>query len=321
MNRNDALKTLELKADATDEEIKKQFRKLAAKYHPDRNKDIDAEDKFKAVNSAHSFLTEVKSQPQQYSRRGSPLDDFFQHMRREANRKPFISQAVTIPLTLNFKESVKGCKKHITYKYYDQCSECEGFGGKQQSENCITCNGRGTRAETIQQGNGLFTVMHPCQSCSGSGKKTDKCSVCDGSGVKQSEKSLDVTIPGGVQNGQTIRLSGQGSWQSLPTFCGYSDAFISINVTPDSDMRLQGIDVISGLEIDLLTALKGGKKQIKTVDYDLDITIPKGARHKDKICLAGHGAVVNGGVGSHIVELNVKYPDDLDKLVEKIEKE
>lgn len=323
MNRDVALKTLELPASATDDEIKKKFRKLAAKYHPDVSP--GTADKFKEINEAWQALDPTKQNSRQPQQQASP-NDFWDwatsagpFKRKATVRKFFQSQQVFINLSLSFKKSMLGSEELVSFKRFEVCEECDGFGGEATDARCSTCNGAGNIADKTMHASGTFTVMRTCTSCDGSGKKTTPCKTCAGRGACEKAKELKVQIPGGVTHNQGIRLAGQGSWISNPMNAGYTDALIRISVDSDPELSFDGKDIHSTLDIDLLTALKGGKLSIRTVEHNVHFKIPPKSKHKDQVRLDGHGAHTPGGITAHVVTLNVKYPENVDPVVNVLE--
>ncbi len=319
MNTDQAYKTLGLSNSASKEEVKKAFKKLAAKFHPDINKDADAEQKFKEVNQAFKTITEPP--PQQTI----PFDPFSNPFGGNVGwRTSSVRSSKTIvhpPLQLNieltFSESILGCKKNIKTNKYIECESCNGKGGELTNQSCTYCNGQGQK--TTQNRMAIF--IEECSNCNGTGKKFEDCKVCSGNGAQQSERSFDVSIPGGIESNQIIRLGGAGHFYNIHDIKGYHDAFIKVNVTQDPKMKLSGRDVISDLEVSLLDALDGATKTIETVHGSKTITIPKKTKHKDLVEIKDAGAVTPKGTGSHIVELQIVYPDNLDEVVNVLKKE
>lgn len=323
MNRDAALKILELPATASEEEIKKKFRKLAAKYHPDVSP--GTADKFKEINEAWQALDPTKQnsrQPQQQASSNGFWDwatSAGPFKRKATVRKFFQSQQIMINLSLSFKKSMLGSEELISFKRYEVCEECDGFGGESTDKRCSICNGTGSIADTSRHANGTFTVINPCSSCEGSGKQTIPCETCSGRGACEKSKQLKVQIPGGVTHNQGIRLAGQGSWICNPLHSGYTDALIRVSVESDSELSFDGKDIHSTLDIDLLTALRGGQISIRTVEHNVHFKIEPKSKHKDQIRLDGHGAHTPGGITAHVVTLNVKYPENVDPIVNVLE--
>lgn len=295
---------------SSEEEIKKAYRKLAAKYHPDRNKGPDAEAKAKEINIAYEQLTKKKETPQ-------PQPPPVQNVWRASFSRIVQFPPLQVNITIDFAESVLGCKKTINVSRYIRCEKCQGRGGFLTVDNCPSCHGLGHKATRVV---GNMTVMDMCSSCEGAGKLFTKCETCDGKAAILTDRSFDVSIPGGIYNDQVIRLSGGGHFQSSPLGVGYSDAFIVISVMPDKEMVLDGINVISTLRVPLMEALTGTTLNVRTVHGDSVVEIPKLSRNKDIVLKKGFGAKHPAfGVGDHAFVLDVYYPDDVSDIVSALQ--
>lgn len=322
MNKNEALKLLELTGNPSIDEIRKQFRKVVAPYHTDRNKDPNAEATFKKINEAYQYLVNGPPESEFKVNRPPWAQSWQTHVDSGPIRKPFHAQDVRIPLHLTFIEAVKGCKKKVSYKRWEECSHCEGTGGKANDDKCESCNGKGSTPHSTNFGNATFTVMSICPVCQGSGKGFIKCEPCDGVAAVQVDKNLDVNIPGAIQDQQVIRLSGQGNWSYVPpSFQGFGDAFLMTRVQKNDNMILSGLDIVSKVDINLLTALKGGKIDVQSLLSNVELDIPPKTKHLDKLSIPDLGAEAHGKKGSHIFEVNVNYPENVLNIVELLEKE
>lgn len=290
---------------ASEAEIKKAYRKLAAKYHPDVNKDPNASEQFQEVTAAYQTLTNPKKSqvPQQQATTWHATTRII----RSIQFPPLQSQ-----IEIDFTESVLGCQKNIQVSRFLRCEDCSGSGGFNTVDTCPVCRGMG---HTAVRSNGFATVMDMCNLCEGSGKAFERCKSCEGRGAKASEVSFDINLPGGIPNGQTMRLRGCGHFQSSPLGIGYSDAFLSIKVNPDPDMTLESMNVISTLRIPLLEALSGTEVEARTIYGTTVVQVPKLSRHKDTVIKNGLGAKRESMCGDHIFILDVYYPDDVDYVV------
>lgn len=294
---------------ASEADIKKAYRKLAAKYHPDVNKDSDAEAKFREVTTAYQTLTNPsKPQPQVEQNPQPQHRTVWRHTTMRSIQFPPLQAKVEI----DFAESVLGCKKSIQVSRYIKCDACSGQGGFSTVDSCPACKGLGHKAV---RSNGYMTVMDMCILCEGSGKVFEKCKTCSGQGALLTDMGWDVSIPGGIYDDQVIRLGGGGHFQSSPLGTGYSDAFILVKVRPDQDMTLDGINVISTVRISLLEALTGSEQKVRTVRGDTVIQIPKLSKNKDTIVKKGFGVVRGPASGDHVFILDVSYPDDVSNIV------
>lgn len=292
MQRKEAYKILELPESASPEEAKKKYRELTKKFHPDVNKESDAEEKFKKINEAYECIKSGKSDSP------SPWGKYI-HI-----------EHINLNTTISFKESVLGTKKEISFKRKIKCQNCHGEGVYQANNGCQKCNGKGQISS--KQGNFMFS--RTCEKCMGK-VATIPCSTCSSQGFLESLTNLDVSIPGGVSSGNILRLAGMGHY--IASFLGmeqYTDTHLHITVSPDPNLKIEQMDVISTLQISLLEALKGCKKTTHTIQGEQEITINPLSRHKDEIALPNLGV---NGVGFHRIILDVKYPDNLLSLLER----
>ncbi len=317
MTYEEACKILHLQPKATEDEINKQFKKLAAKYHPDINKDPEAIQKSKEISEAHQFLKNYKPQQQvnfdnwhgDFININDLRDSFFSNInsrihvistKARQNHSP-----VRLHTTITFAESILGVTKKIGIDKYVKCEKCQGAGTVPTLE-CSTCNGKGFK--NFSKGYSEIRMM--CQDCFGSGKKQISCETCSESGVIEVSVSNEVKIPAGVIDKQTVRLSNGGNYS--PTLHAIEDAYLKISVIPDKDLQLQGQNVISNLSISLLEALQGTTKEVYTVLGPQTITITPGSRHQEEVIIPQHGV---NKIGNHIVKLIVNYPENITGLI------
>lgn len=313
MNLDSAYKVLDLPNTATEEEVKKKFRKLAAKFHPDVNKEPDAESKFKEVNTAYKAITEPTPQQKNPSP-GWPFgQDPFGFRNQHNQSVEFGSKQVqfpplVFPVTLTFKEAARGCQRSLEAVRFEQCPDCKGIGGTYLKDPCTPCNGQGV----AYQRSGNVMMGGTCSACHGAGKKQDPCSKCKGNAYIVGEKAkLDVNIPGGMAIGIEVRLRGAGHYQSGIFGSGYTDAFIKIiQVEEGLNMIVKGLDIVSKLPITLLEALQGVTKQVATLDGEKNLEVPELSHHGDHVSLSGEGVKNHlGQLGSHIFEIQIEYPE------------
>lgn len=304
-SRSEALEALKLDSSATDEDIKKTFRKLAAKMHPDVSKEPDAEEKYKKISAAYEYLKNPP--PQQHT---INMNDFVRQANSVFRKRP---EPVYVSANIFFKESILGCQKNITLNYESPCIDCNGNGRFKTNRLCSKCEGRGYFEQTSSSGNQHFSIRMACGTCSGAGCEMDKCTKCSGEGSTPDSRQVDIKIPGGIGNGQVMRLRGCGNVYVHMGGFAQSDAFLTVNVKRDPNMRLSGHDVISNIDISLYEAVAGTSKDVKTVLGDASVKIKPGSKNKDQVSLPGHGV---NKKGNHIFTLNVKYPKDLEGLVE-----
>lgn len=314
MKKSEAYATLGIAETATPEEVKKAFKKLAVKYHPDTNKAPDAEAQFKKVNEAYQNIEKNVFDDVPANFGGMPfagninLQDIlgfgFGNQRRPRQNSP-PPKDIQLTQTISFKESVLGCKRELTYPCDVMCSKCGGNGEFLVDNGCATCGGKGRIIG--QQGNMFFE--RTCNKCAGK-VKYEKCSVCSTQGKIASERTITISIKAGVTDGSVLRLLGIGNFGNQ---YGYSNVFVSIKVTPEINLTLQGNDVITNVNISLLEALTGCDKKIITIDGEQDVSIPPASKNKDEVILSKLGV---DRQGNERVIINIEYPKDTSKIIE-----
>lgn len=339
MNISQAYKLLELPDDATEKEVKKQFKKLAVKYHPDINKDPDAESKSKEISEAYNFilkyLEDTKNNQFSYGFSSEPgwnpfknpfknpftsssykdiFDDIFEI------KKSFKDADINLKLNLTFAESVLGKKHDISVTRKVACNSCSGKSKISSHDDCDICGGRGfISSEGKQNKKTQVHFVTNCGNCHATGKKHVKCSNCN-DGRIEINSNFSIDIPGGISDGITIRLRNSGNYKGLNN---YGDILLKVNVEPDPDMKLeisssddgfiQVSKVTSSIKISLLEALEGATKTIRTVLGEKSIEIKPQSKNNDVIVLSGYGVEKQG---DHIVTVQVEYPENqLEELI------
>lgn len=296
MNLKEAHSILEVPVGTEPDAVKKKYRDLTKKWHPDINKDPGAEDKFKKINEAYQCIQTGKDTD------NNPFGRTQQVVRVEN---------IKITTTISFKESVFGCKKDIKFTRTSKCNTCNGEGEVAVNNGCESCGGRGQ--SVVKNGNSIF--IQTCQKCYGKSGSTP-CIQCKEAGSIQAEVKVSVSIPGGVQNGNVLRLQGMGNYMgNFMMFEQSSDVHLHITVTPESGLTIQGNDVVSFLNLSLVEALEGCHKDIKTVNGIKNIEIVPMSRHHDEVRIPNLGV---NKVGAHKVILDVLYPKDTVKLIEML---
>jgi len=312
MNIKEAYEILGVSENSTPDEIKKSFRKLAAKYHPD-NKSTGNEDTFKKLNEANQLIESYRNAPsqEQFHGGGFPfnINDFFGGgFGHKNNQKQIVIEEIVIDINLSFRESILGCKKEISYDKRVKCEICDGDGDIRLNNGCKSCGGRGVIV--TRQGN--FVVQKQCDLCHGR-IRSETCKLCNGDGGIIRQVNHSISIPGGITDDKVLRISGAGHF--VGSFMGgdqYSNVHIRMHVEGDNDLSLDGNDVISKVDLNLLDAITGTKKTVKTIDGQMEVNIPALSKNLDKISIPNLG--VNRD-GNQIVIINVSYPKDTDKLI------
>lgn len=331
MNRAEALKILNLNKSASDDEIKKKFRKLAYEKHPDRNKFENAEDEYKKISAAYEYLKNPPPEPKfTHHQWGTKFNDFsefihsdFMHLEEVLRRQAGAQQGTTlvfkptpinISISLSFPEAVLGSKKQLAFDRTVACSKCKGVGFKL----CTCCNGVGFEESIVRNGNVTFCNRKICSVCGGAKCTQQKCSECLGKKIKSEHAEINVKIPGGVQNGQIIKLSRAGNVVAGDFGVSYGDVLLKIIVPNDPDMQISGRDVISNIVISLKDALQGLKKKVRTVKGEVTIMIEEKTKHRDQVRLSEYGV---DGLGNHIFTIEVEYPENIQEIIDVLNKE
>lgn len=323
MQYNEACNILGVQPGAAQEEINSKFRKLAAKMHPDVNKEPGAEDKYKQLSAAYEFLKSYKEHSGFNGR--SSVNDFFNdfisnvaannYKYEEIARKSDIKLSVTI----TFVESVLGCAKKIPIEKNVRCGLCNGLGIKYSSDKCDKCNGAGRIVNQRAIGpNQIIRQVITCPDCKGHGKKAMPCENCNGIGSKLINGELTVQIPGGIVNNSVFTINNGGHYHLIDNVQIQGQAFVTVNVESDPDMTLNGNDVFSKVNISLCEALTGIDKNVQTV-YGQDILkIPGQIKHNDIVELCDKGVPKKG---HHKFIIQVDYPSNIDDLIKFLTKD
>lgn len=321
MKIEEAYKILEVSGDISDEELKKIYKDLARKYHPDRFKDDP--NKFKVINEAYQLIVDYRANPEKYEPKMQPGAGFwgnisnigdiffgggFTHHDEDDVRVPH--QHIKLNLTISFHQSILGCQKEIQYQRAIKCSLCQGIGHKKTGNGCDKCDGFG-RVTTNNRG---MIFQSGCAKCHGQGVKKNKCDKCNGQKTLNEERVGNINIPAGSKNAETLRLIGEGNFAGRHMLGeAYTDVYVELKVEPYKNLSIQDQNVCSELTLSLLDALTGTTKEIETVYGNREIIIPGKSKHTDQIKIPQCG--VKGSTGSHIVKLNIEYPEDVTKLI------
>ena len=325
--KRDYYEVLGVSKDADDAALKKAYRVLAKKYHPDANPgDKQAEAAFKEINEAYSVLSDPKKRAQYdqfghaafdprmgggsgggfYEGSAADFGDIFGDLfgggdifgsffgggrgtQRAANA-PMRGANVHATVRLSFEEAVFGCKKKITIDYKEECETCKGSGAKPGTspETCPTCKGQGKIVKTSRTAFGTMQNVQACPNCHGSGKIVkEKCTSCNGTGYKRVRKSFEVSIPAGIDNGLSVRMPQGGE----PGVNGgeRGDLLVECIVSPHPIFKRQESNIFSTVPISFATAALGGTIRINTVDGEVEYTVKAGTQTDTRVRLAGKG--------------------------------
>ena len=348
--KRDYYEVLGVSRSASEDEIKKAYRKLAKKYHPDLNPgNAEAEQKFKEVNEAYEVLSDSnkKARYDQFGFAGvdpnygagagggggfggftdfdfGDLGDIFGSFfgggfggnSRSSRSGPQRGESIRVGVTVSFEEAAFGCEKEVTVDRVDQCPTCKGSGCEPGTtpEVCTQCGGSGQVQQRRQTPMGVFATTTTCPKCGGRGKIIHSpCKDCNGTGQQRKRKTIQVNIPAGIDNGQTISLRGQGNAGRNGGPAG--DLLITVTVRPHQLFRREGNDVLCEAPITFTQAVLGGEMEIPTIDGKVKYDIPEGTQTGTTFRLRGKGIPnLNGrGRGDQYVTVYIETPRNLNR--------
>jgi molecular chaperone DnaJ len=331
--------TLGVKKGASADEIKKSYRKLAAKYHPDKNPgDATAEEKFKEVQNAYDVLSDAEKR-KQYDRFGDAngrrgfdpgnfrgggnfdvgdLGDLFGGLfnrgtTRTRRPEPERGADLEVPVNVSFEDSLRGLETKIPVEVTTACRECGGTGAEPGTTPviCPECNGRGV----ISESQGLFALSQPCPRCRGNGTVIEKpCHKCNGTGTERRTRRYTVRIPAGVKDGTRIRLKGKGEIGRGGGTAG--DLFVVTRVEPSKLFERRGADLVIEVPVTYTEAALGATVEVPTpYGGRVSLKVPAGTQDGRQLRIRGQGApkLKGGGKGDLIARLRVSVPQKLTK--------
>ncbi len=323
---------------ADPDELKRAYRRLARKYHPDVNKEPGAEDQFKEINKAYETLSDqqMRGRYDQFGEAGVSsaagagypdmgdfggfadiFETFFsgfggspQSGRRRSG--PTRGEDLRFDLKLKFREAVFGGEQQIRISHLEGCKVCEGSGAKSgtRPQTCGTCQGAGQVRRMTRTPLGNFTQVSVCPTCNGQGQTVaEKCESCGGRGQNQVSKKLKITIPAGVDTGTRLRVSNEGDVGQKGGPPG--DLYVYLFVQDDLEFRRDGSTILSEFKISYLQAILGAQLPVKTVDGEETLTIPAGTQPGKVLTLESHGVPRLGNPvsrGDHLVTIVIDIP-------------
>ena len=346
----DYYEVLGVSRNASPEEIKSAYKKLAKKFHPDINKEAQATEKFKEINEAASVLGDEKKKAQ-YDRYGTTSEGFgggaqgfdfsdvnfdfddifdllsgggFGRRRRKQSRGSDLSYEFQITL----EEAAKGVKKEVSIPRLETCPKCSGTGAESPSDlmTCDVCKGSGMENRSQRTPFGVFTTSSTCSKCHGLGKMIKKkCPECKGQGRIQKTKRVTINIPAGVDTGSRLRLQGEG--EAGPSGVPSGDLYIMISVLPHDLFERRGNDVYIEAAIPYTVAVLGGEIEVPTIGGNAVLKIPAGTQSNTIFRMRGNGLpdVQGGSEGSEFVRVVIEVPKNPSKkekdLLRQIAKE
>lgn len=351
----DYYEILGISRDADKEEIKRAYRRLARKYHPDVNSEPGADEKFKEINRAYEVLSEPEMRSR-YDRFGEAgvssgaasgfsdmgdmggfadiFESFFTGFTGnvgQTNRRrngPSRGDDLRLDLKLEFREGIFGGEKEIRIPHLENCATCSGTGAKPgtKARACSTCSGSGQVRRATRTPFGSFTQVSVCPTCNGEGQVVEeKCETCNGMGRKQETKKLKITIPAGVDNGTRLRVSKEGDAGLRGGPPG--DLYVYLFIEEDLEFHRDGINITSEIKISYLQAILGCRLEINTVDGPKELIIPAGTQPNTVLTMENHGVPKLGNPVSRgdflitvLIDIPTKVTPEERELLEKLAK-
>ena len=351
VERRDYYEILEVSKTASTGEIKRAYRELARKYHPDMNKSPGAEEKFKEISEAYAVLSDENKRgiydqyghagiDGRYTREDIFNEDIFRDIfngfggvedifnvffgggtrhHRNSGRTVFIRRNIEYPLKITLEEAFKGMEKNVEIRRREKCSSCNGSGAASSGDikTCSSCNGAGQVRVERSTLFGRFTTVITCPKCNGSGKIIErKCRTCNGKGIVDVNRSIKVNVPAGVDNGTVLRVRDEGEFGG--------DLYLHVRVKSHGKFRRDGDDIYAEIDISFPQATFGFETEVETMDGKASLKIPPGTQSSTVFTIKNRGMpVINSHrMGDHRVKVNVRTPTKLSReerdLVEKL---
>jgi len=340
MAKRDYYEVLAVERTATDEEIKKAYRKLAVKYHPDKNPgDKTAEDQFKELGEAYEVLCDPQKRElynqyghSAFDRRtggfgrggfhdpfevfrevfggGGIFEDLFGSGGRQDPTQPQRGDDLRYDMEITFEEAAHGCEKEITVTKPERCDVCHGSGAEtgSRTKTCSTCGGRGQ----VITSRGIFSIAQTCPHCQGAGRIIEKpCKACHGNGRKEKSSKIKLRIPAGVETGSRLRSTGNGEAGLRGGPSG--DLYVVLHVRPHEIFQRDGDDLLCEVPVSFIQAALGAEIEVPTLDGKAAVKIPPGTQPNTMFRLKGKGVknIQGYGYGDLHVRINVEVPTHL----------
>jgi molecular chaperone DnaJ len=338
---------LGIERSASKDEIKKAFRKLAHKYHPDKSG--GSEEKFKEINEAYTILSDDKKKAEydSYGRtfstggegqggfgfdgenfrwggfeegfNGFDIGDIFGDIFGGGGRKQRRGRDISIDIEIPFKDSIFGSQRKVLIQKASTCNECQGSGAKVGTETltCKTCNGQGKIREEKKSLIGSFSINRLCDHCAGRGTvPKEKCKTCLGLGIVRKQEEISVNIPAGIENGEMIRLAGKGEAVARGAT---ADLYVKVHVKGETRFQKEGSNITTTLNVKLTDALLGGEYTLETLDGMVKIKVPENISFGEILRIKGKGVPIDKNQrGDLLIKINIELPQKLSRSAKKI---
>lgn len=349
----DYYETLGVPRAATKEEIKKAYKRLAKKFHPDLNKEKDATEKFKEINEAASVLADEKKRAQ-YDRFGTAaegfgagnagfgfrdfstasdfgfdfgdiFDQFFSGFGETGHRRaPRRGSDLRFDLEITLEEAAEGAKKAIELSRMDVCSRCDGTGAESKSDFavCDECDGTGVVRKTRRMPFGMFTTTANCAKCRGTGRYIKKkCPECKGEGRVERKRRIEINIPAGVDTGSRLRLAGEGEAGEQGSRTG--NLYVVVRVKPHDIFEREGSDISTEIDVPFSVAALGGEVDVPTLAGKAKLRIPAGTQSSSIFVMHGKGMpdIESGHRGDENIKVSVAVPKNLTRRQKELLKD
>lgn len=356
MAEKDYYKILGVNKNASADEIKKAFRKLAHQYHPDKGGD---EKKFKEASEAYQVLSDEKKR-QQYDTYGSAgpssgfgggqqgggfdfsgfqqggfngqgfdgvdlndiFGDFFGGSRSRSSTQVRRGRDISVDLQVTFSEAVFGVERKVGITKTSSCQTCKGSGAKPDTkiDLCSKCNGKGRIQETKQSFLGSFVQERECNVCEGTGKiPKEKCTTCKGAGIVRREEEITIRVPAGIESGEMVRLTGAGEAIKNGTA---GDLYVRIHVAPHPVFKREHQNLLMNLRVKLTDAILGAVYPLDTLDGQIKLSIPKGVSSGEVLRVSGKGVPLDKKHrGDILIKIEIKNPTKISRKAEELLKE